>query len=83
MPACVLNRLGHVQLLATPWTLCTSPGSSVQGILQARILERVAIPSCRGSSPPRNQPVSLMPLALASGFFTNRTWEALQGGGLG
>ena len=29
------------------------------------------------------EPVSLMPLALASGFFTNSaTWEALQGGGL-
>ena len=26
------------------------PGSSVHGILQARILEWVAVPSCRGSS---------------------------------
>ena len=30
-------------------------GSSVHGILQARILERVAILSSRGSSPPRDQ----------------------------
>ena len=31
------------------------PGSSVQGILQARILEWVARPSFRGSSQPRDQ----------------------------
>ena len=29
-------------------------GSSAHGILQARMLERVAIPFSRGSSPPRN-----------------------------
>ena len=33
---------------------CTPPGSSVHGILQARVLEWVAIPFCRGSSRPRN-----------------------------
>ena len=32
---------------------CTLPGSSVHGILQARILEWVAVPSSRGSSQPR------------------------------
>jgi len=32
------------------------PGSSVHGILQARILEWVATPSSRGSSPPRDPP---------------------------
>ena len=31
------------------------PGSSVQGILQARILKRVAMPSSRESSQPRDQ----------------------------
>ena len=31
---------------------CSLPGSSVHGILQARILEWVAMPSSRGSSPP-------------------------------
>ena len=31
------------------------PGSSVRGILQARILEWVAISSCRASSPPRDR----------------------------
>ena len=33
---------------------CSPPGSSVDGILQARILEWVAVPSSRGSSRPRN-----------------------------
>ena len=32
---------------------CSQPGSSVYGILQARILEWVAIPFSRGSSQPR------------------------------
>ena len=40
-------------------TLCNSmnwgpPGSSVHGILQARILEWVAMPSSRGSSQPED-----------------------------
>ena len=34
---------------------CSLPNSSVRGILQARILEQVAIPFSRGSSRPRNQ----------------------------
>ena len=34
---------------------CSSPGSSVHGILQARILEKVASPFSRGSSQTRNQ----------------------------
>ena len=43
---CVLGLFSHVQLFASPWTV----GSSVHGILQARTLERVAVPSSRGSS---------------------------------
>ena len=34
---------------------CSPPGSSVRGILQARILEWVAMPFSRGSSQPRDQ----------------------------
>ena len=34
---------------------CSSPGSSVHGILQARILEWVAMPSSGGSSQPRDR----------------------------
>ena len=33
---------------------CSPPGFSVHGILQARILEWVAMPFSRGSSPPKN-----------------------------
>ena len=33
---------------------CSPPGSSVHGILQASILEWVAMPSSRGSSRPRD-----------------------------
>ena len=51
---------------------CSPPGSSVHGILQARILEWVAISSSRGSSWPRDQTcisyVSCMALALAGGL---------------
>ena len=40
-----------LQLHPTLWTLLRSPpGSSICGILQARILEWVAMPSSRGSS---------------------------------
>ena len=34
---------------------CSLPGSSLHGILQARVLEWVAISFSRGSSPPRNR----------------------------
>ena len=53
----ILKVLLSVRLFATnPWT---PPGSSVHGILQARILKWVAILSSRGSSQPRNRtPVS-------------------------
>ena len=34
---------------------CSLPGSSVHGILQARILEWVTIPFSRGSSQPKSQ----------------------------
>ena len=53
------------------------PGSSVHGILQARILELVAMPFSRRSSCPRDPLMSLISPALADEFFTtNATWEA-------
>ena len=46
---------------------CGPPVSSVHGILPARILEWVAMPSYRGSSRPRNRTcVSYVPLCQAS-----------------
>ena len=57
---------------------CGPPGSSVRGILQARILEWVAMPSSRGSSQPRDQIQSLVSPALAGRFFTTTApWEVL------
>ena len=50
---------------ATPWTVAHQAPLSM-GILQARILEWVAMPFSRGSSQPRDgTPVSL----IAGGFF--------------
>ena len=36
------------------WTICSPSGFSIHGILQARILEWVAIPFSRGPSPPKD-----------------------------
>ena len=54
------NRLNNPQSLQSCLTLCdpmdcNPPASSVHGILQARILEWVAMPSSRGSSQPGDQ----------------------------
>ena len=58
-------------------TDCSPPSSSIHGILQARILEWVAMPSSRGSSPPRNQTPVSCASCIAGRFFTHRaTWEA-------
>jgi len=46
---------------------CSPPGSSVHGILQARILEWVATPFSRGSSQARDQTQAS---CIAGGFFT-------------
>ena len=46
---------------------CSPPGSSVHGILQAGILQWVAMPSSRGSSRPRDR---TQVSHIAGGFFT-------------
>ena len=46
--------LSCARLFATPWTAVRQAPLSM-GILQARILEWVAMPSSRGSSQPRDQ----------------------------
>ena len=52
-----LGPRGGAQSCLTLWDLvdCSPPGSSVHGILQARILEWVAISYSRGSSQPRDR----------------------------
>ena len=56
--ACLLSRSVTSDSLQ-PYRLwpmdCSLPGPSVHGILQARILEWVAIPSSKGSSQPRDR----------------------------
>ena len=54
--------LGCVRFFATPWAVtdCSPPGSSVHGILQARILEWVAICQCY----PLNSFHPLLPLLV-------------------
>ena len=49
---------------------CSPQDSSVRGILQAIILEWVAMPSSGGSSQPRDQIHMSVSPALAGGFFT-------------
>ena len=51
--ACLLSLFSRVRLCDP--TDCSPPGSSVHGILQARILEWVAMPFFRGSSPSRDR----------------------------
>ena len=52
-----MKKMLDAQSCPTLWDPmdCSPPGSSVHGILQARILEWVAIPSSKGSSQPREQ----------------------------
>ena len=50
----VAGRTQSFLALGDP-TDCSPPGSSVWGILQAGILEWVAVPSSRGSSPPQDR----------------------------
>ena len=53
------------------WPLdCSSPGSSVRGILRARIVEWVAVPSSRGSSWPLNRTQVFCVSFIVGGFFT-------------
>ena len=67
--------LSHVQLLPAPG--CSPPGSSSPGILQARILEWVAISCCRGNSWLRDQTwVSLVSCIGRWILFHCATWEA-------
>ena len=60
-----INTVLKVKVLVTQLYLalcdhmdCSPPDSFVHGILQARILEWIAIPFSRGSSPPRIEPRS-------------------------
>ena len=67
---CVLSGFRCVQLFVTLWAIA----HQAPPILQARILEWVAMPSSRGSSQPRNR---IRVSCTADGFFTtSATWKA-------
>ena len=80
----LLHSVGHVcmcaQSLQSGPTLCdpmdSSPlGASVPGILQARLLEWVVMPSSREPSPPRDR---IRVSCIAGRFFTAEPlWEPL------
>ena len=72
----VINYSVLCELFVNP-ILCesmdySSPGSSVHGMLQARILEWVAIPFSRGSSQPRDR---IQVSIIAGRFFRETQWE--------
>ena len=70
-------------LFAILWTVARPPGSSVNRILQARILKWVAMPSSRDLLDPGMEPMSLMSPELAGGSFTTRaSWESVTRGKL-
>ena len=56
---------------------CSLPGSSVHGVLQARILDWVAFPLPEDPPDPGIEPTSLMSPAFTGRFFTtSATWES-------
>ena len=57
---------------STPCTVCSLPGSSVHGILQAKIVEWITVPFSKGSSQSRDQTQFSH---IAGGFFT--IWATL------
>ena len=74
-------RCMHVraQLLQSCSTLCnpvdcSQPGPSVQGVLQARILEWVAMSSSRGSSRPKDRTCMPCVSCIAGGFLPLSPW---------
>ena len=69
----MLSRFSRVSL--SPY-VASLPGSCVHGILQARILEWVAMPFSRDLPDPEVEPSCLKSPALEGGFFTtSATWE--------
>ena len=67
---CVLKLFQLYPTLCDPM-VCSLPGSSVHGILQARILEWVAMPSSRGSPDPGIETVSVYASFIAGDSLPN------------
>ena len=69
----VLSLFSCVRLFVTAWTIAHQAPLSMDGMLQARTLECVAMRSSRGSSHPGIEPLSLPSPALAGGPLTTST----------
>ena len=69
------QSLSHVQLFAVPWTIAHQAPLSMR-ILQARILEWVAMLSSRGSFQPRDQ---TRVYHIVGRFFTGEAHEYWSG----
>ena len=67
-----IKSLQSCMILCDPMD-CSPPGSSVHGILQARILEWLAMPSSRGSSQPRDRACISRDSCVAGRFFTTES----------
>ena len=65
----LLMLLSRIQLLCNP-IVGSPPGSSVHGILQARILQWVTMPSSRVSFPPRDRTHISRSSCIPGRFFT-------------
>ena len=76
---CCAWLLSNVRLFVTPWTVAFQAPLSM-GILQARILEWVAMPSSRGSSQPRDR---TQVSCTAGGFFTTEPPQKPRNTGVG
>ena len=70
-------NIKSLQSCPTLWFIdCSLPGSSVHGILQARVLGWIAMPSSRGSAWPRDPTQSPVFPTLIGVFLTHwATWE--------
>ena len=70
-PLCCAQSLSPVRLCYPMG--CSPPGSSVPGDSRGKNMERVAMPSSRRSSQPRDR---TQVSRIAGGFFTKVAWEA-------
>ena len=76
MCMCLLSRFSHVQLFAILWTVAHQALLSM-GFSRQEYWSGLLFPSPENLPGSGIEPTSLMPPALAGGFFaTSATWEA-------
>ena len=75
--AFVISSFSHVQLFVTLWSVAHQAPLS-KGILQASTLERVAMPSSRGSSQTRDQTCICCVTCIAGRFFTESQGKPIE-----